>query len=622
MSAVLKVPTIFSAVDKFSSVVGSMSKSVGAFAGKTEAEVARVQRSFRNISDVSKKIAIGTGLVGAALLAPLAVAAKQAMNYETSIASLSAITGATGAQLQVFKSKVEDVGNSTKKSFIDVAKAFELAGSAMPELLGNADALAKVSEASIVLSKASGEELESSIRSLTGTMNQFSLGADQSQRTINVLAAGAKVGAASIAQTAESMVNFGSVAAGANMSVEQAVGAIQVMSKYSLFGAEAGTKLRGSLLKLQQAGLGYASGQFAINDALAEAKAKMDKLATAKQKDALLQKMFGAENISTGRILLSNIALLGEYTKGVTATSEANIQAGIKTNTAAEKYAAMQNQIQNLTIKIGEVLLPVLNKLADKILPVIESTVQWVKENPKLTEGIVKATAAIGALLLVVSGISTVVSIVTGFVATVSVLASAWVSVGAFITMNIIPAFQFLGAVFSVVVDAVLAFAGVSAGVFAAIAAAIAFVISLVFSFIRNWERITSAFKNDGIVAGLKAIGTTILDAILLPLQKVLELASKLPNFLGGGLAADAAAKVKDFRAGLGVTMTDETGSKAPAPAINTKKTNQDAIVSRTENTSNKNVTFDFKNVPKGLTVTGDGMSNSQMPALGSTFGM
>ena len=59
-------------------------------------------------------------------------------------------------------------------------------------------------------------------------MNQFSLGAEQSERTINVLAAGAKVGAASIAQTSEAMVNFGSVAAGANLSVEQAVGAVQV----------------------------------------------------------------------------------------------------------------------------------------------------------------------------------------------------------------------------------------------------------------------------------------------------------------------------------------------------------------------------------------------------------
>ena len=66
--------------------------------------------------------------------------------------------------------------------------------------------------------------------------------------------------------------------------------------------------------------------------------------------------------------------------------------------------------------------------------------------------------------------------------------------------------------------------------------------------------------------------------------------------------------------------MADYTAKTAPA--INTKKTNQDAIVSRTETSQNKNVTFDFKNVPKGLAVSGDGVSNSNLPSLGSTFGM
>ena len=232
MATALKVPTIFTAIDKFSSVVSGMEKNVKSFTTKSEANIARLQRSMRGISDVSRKVSIATGLIGTAIVAPLGLAVNAAMDYETSIASLSAITGATGAELSKFKSKVEQVADAQKMAYGETAKAFELAGSAMPELLKSADALGKVSSSAITLSKASGEDLESSIRSLTGTMNQFSLGAEQSERTINVLAAGAKVGAASIAQTSEAMVNFGSVAAGANLSVEQAVGAVQVLSKY------------------------------------------------------------------------------------------------------------------------------------------------------------------------------------------------------------------------------------------------------------------------------------------------------------------------------------------------------------------------------------------------------
>lgn len=621
MATALKVPTIFTAIDKFSSVVSGMEKNVKSFTTKSEANIARLQRSMRGISDVSRKVSIATGLIGTAIVAPLGLAVNAAMDYETSIASLSAITGATGAELSKFKSKVEQVADAQKMAYGETAKAFELAGSAMPELLKSADALGKVSSSAITLSKASGEDLESSIRSLTGTMNQFSLGAEQSERTINVLAAGAKVGAASIAQTSEAMVNFGSVAAGANLSVEQAVGAVQVLSKYSLFGAEAGTKLRGSLLKLQQAGVGYKSGQFAINDALLESKKRIDKLRTAKEKDAAILKLFGAENISTGKILLNNIELFKEYTNGVTKTSEATIQAQIKSQTLAKKWEEMKNQAQNLAIKIGEILLPIISKVADKVGPVIESFIAWTKQNPKLFSGIVKVVAAVGVLLLVMSGISGIVSIVTGFIATWGTLATAVGVVSAFITSSLIPAFQFIGAAISVLVESFLAFAGISAGVFLAIGAAIAFVISLAMSFYRNWDRIVSAFKNDGIVAGLKAIGTTILDAILLPLQKVLELASKLPKFLGGGLAGDAALKVQEFRTNLGVTMPTESGNADVKPAVNSKAAQQQGMVNAVQtNNQNKNVTIDFKNMPKGVETSGNGLS-ALTPKTTSTLG-
>ena len=55
-------------------------------------------------------------------------------------------------------------------------------------------------------------------------------------------------------------------------------------------------------------------------------------------------------------------------------------------------------------------------------------------------------------------------------------------------------------------------------------------VISIVREFWNEWERITQAFKNGGIVAGLKQIGATILSAILAPLQGIFELIGKIPG--------------------------------------------------------------------------------------------
>ena len=54
-------------------------------------------------------------------------------------------------------------------------------------------------------------------------------------------------------------------------------------------------------------------------------------------------------------------------------------------------------------------------------------------------------------------------------------------------------------------------------------------IISIVREFWNEWDRITQAFTNGGIIAGLKQIGATILSALLAPLQGIFELIAKVP---------------------------------------------------------------------------------------------
>lgn len=292
--------------------------------------------------------------IGFSVFTTMREAFNTVVDFEKATASLSAITGAVGANLTELKGKVMDLATEMKISATDATKLFEIVGSQMPQLLKDADGLQKVAESAVILSKASGDTVEESTRALANVMNQFSLGADQAERTMNILAAGSLVGSAGIADVSEAMKNFGSVAAGANISVEQSVALIEVLGKFGVVGAESGTKLRGSILKLQQASFGYASGQFEVNDALAEAKKKMDSYGTALEQDAFLQKTFGAENISTGRILLANIGLFDEYTKGVTGTSVATEQAKINSDTMATVVKELGAAWDNLLVKWSE----------------------------------------------------------------------------------------------------------------------------------------------------------------------------------------------------------------------------------------------------------------------------
>lgn len=67
-------------------------------------------------------------------------------------------------------------------------------------------------------------------------------------------------------------------------------------------------------------------------------------------------------------------------------------------------------------------------------------------------------------------------------------------------------------------------------GIIAVFTGPFGFIISIVREFWNEWDRITQAFKNGGIVAGLKQIGATILSALLAPLQGVFELLGKIPG--------------------------------------------------------------------------------------------
>lgn len=401
------IPTIYTAIDKFSAPVAKMATKAQAFGIKAEASLSRLDRKMRPIG---KQAAI----VGTAALAPLAFVANEARKYEDAVAGFRTIVSdLTDKDFAKYEDSIRAVGASTKATYADVAKSYERIAGLNAKFAESPDQISKVTEATIILARASRMELGPAADNLVGIMNQFSLGANDANRTINVLAAGQAVGAASIEQTSEAFVNFGSVAAGANITLEQSVALVQTLGKFSLFGAEAGTKLRGAVLKLQKAGVGYKSGQFQINDALEETRIKMSRLRTEKQKDALLNQMFGAENVTAGRILLNNIDLYKEFTAGVTNTSEAQRAAAINQATFSEKLQLVKNQALNLAVNLGEKLLPHLTALADRVIPIVENMIKWTKENPQTTKTILYVVAGIAALSYAVAAVSGAIAIGT-----------------------------------------------------------------------------------------------------------------------------------------------------------------------------------------------------------------
>lgn len=270
-------------------------------------------------------------------------------NFEKALSSLSAITGAVGDDLEFFKQKAIDLSSHSLKSATDIVKAFELVGSIRPELLKDKEALTAVTKQSIILSEATGGKLgvEEAARATAGALNQYGLKAKDAARVVNVLAAGSKYGSAMILNQTEAIKVFGAIADAANIPIEQSVGLVETLAEKQILGAEAGTKLRNILIKLQGDQKNYKNGVFDVNLAL-------DNLAKSNINVTELTKLFGKQNVVAAQVLLKNREKVISYTKAVTGTNTALEQQATQNNNLAGALTTLSNAWDAFLIKTNK----------------------------------------------------------------------------------------------------------------------------------------------------------------------------------------------------------------------------------------------------------------------------
>jgi TP901 family phage tail tape measure protein len=620
------IPSIYTAVDKFTAPLRRMAGASQAFTNTMETGVAKGERIFRKLTPaISETTKQALSFAKATAIAALVFTSINAIKeYETAIASFRTIVGGSDQEFAVYEKAIIDVANQTKKSSVDTAAAFEKIAGLNAKFAETSEGISSVAKAAIVLSKASRDDLGSSAESLVGIMNQFSFGAEQATRTIDVLAAGQAVGAANIKQTSEAFVNFGSVAAGANISLEQSVALIQTLGKFSIFGAEAGTKLRGSLLRLQKSGIGYASGQFSINDALAEAKGKLDKLTTAKKKDAFLNKLFGAENIATGRTLLNNIDLYKDFVTGVSKTGEAEKAAAINSRTLTETLAELSNKWTNIitgsdkttsSLATAKNMVALLTDNLDLIVSIGSKILVFFLAWKALMVAVRVGLIAYNIVLGITGALSGTASIAIGANA---VALGAYKTVLALATagqwaLNIALSANPIGLII-IAIAALIAIIAVAIAYYDKWGAALllvmgplGWIVNIIQSFRRNWDMITQAFKEGGIIEGIKAIGVTLLDAVLMPIQQIVQLIAQIT---GADWASSAVKSIEAYRKGLGVEIS--------AP-VNSRATEQQAANDRSESYKQQ-ISLDINNKTGNKATVNTNGDSLVTPNLKSTW--
>lgn len=337
------VQNLFAEFTKIVQVVEEVDESVKDSTRQITEHVDKTTNSFGGLQAKIKSISL-TSMIEQVEKVSTAIASISGpgIGFEQSMADLSSITGIVGDELHDLGQVARQTGRDSGLGAQQAANAFALLASQIQVDKIGMEGLKVLQQNTITLSHAAGMSMNDAATALAGTINQFGLQATEANRVINVLAAGSKYGAAEIVDLSQSFKVVGAAASAAGLTVEDTAGAIEVLSKNNLKGAEAGTALRNIMLKMQTT-LGVDFRKNSLSEALDALKPKLT--------DATyLSKVFGMENIAAAQFLIKNADAVAEMTAQVTDTNVAQEQAAIRTDTVQQMMARCQARIDDLKI--------------------------------------------------------------------------------------------------------------------------------------------------------------------------------------------------------------------------------------------------------------------------------
>ncbi len=319
--------------------------------------------------------------------------ASPSVNFDQSMADLSAITGSVGDELEDLKQTARDVGKASGLGASESARAFAILAGQIDVPI---DALKELQRETITLAQAGALPLEDAANAVAGTINQFGLETSEASRVVNVLAAGSRAGGAEVVDLSESFKVAGAAANAAGVSIEETAGALEVLAQNNTKGAEAGTAMRNMLVAMQTR-LGIDISQTGFAGGLKIIQEELDKMQSPVERTTFLAKAFGRENMVAAQFLLSNADAVEEMTTAVTGTNSAMEQAEIRNDTWAHKMEVARAKIDDVLISMSSLsgsLLPMAGIIGEQVSK-FSGLIPLVSSASKMLQGFsIKTTVA------------------------------------------------------------------------------------------------------------------------------------------------------------------------------------------------------------------------------------
>lgn len=408
-------------------------------------------------------------------------AVKTTSDFESAMSKVSAISGATGSDLDALNQKAQEMGLKTKFSATESAEAFTymaMAGWKTEDMLQGIDGIMN-------LAAADGLDLATTSDIVTDALTAFGLSASDSGHFADVLAKASSNANTNVSMLGESFKYVAPVAGALGYSAEDTAIALGLMANANIKGSQGGTALRTSLSRLikptegaaalmEQYGLSMtnADGSMkSLGEVMEMLRTKMGGLSEAEQAQAAIT-LFDQDAMS-GMLAVIN-ASDSDYEKLTSAIYGADGAAQQMADTMLDNLSGqltlLKSALEGLAIQFGEILMPYIKQFVQWL----QNLVQKLQEmTPEQKEQIVKwaaFAAAIGPVLLAVG------KLVTG--------------IG-----NVISVFGKLKTAIPAVKGALVAVKGAIAGISAPVVAVVAVIGTLVAAFATLWKT-NEEFRN------------------------------------------------------------------------------------------------------------------------------
>ncbi len=307
------------------------------------------------------------------------------MSFESAMSSVAAISGATGQDFDMLRSKAKEMGATTQFSATEAANAMEymaMAGWKAEDMTSGISGIMN-------LAAASGADLATTSDIVTDALTAFGQTAADSGRFADVMAAASANANTNVEMMGETFKYAGAAAGAMGYSVEDLAVATGLMANSGIKGTQAGTSLRSTITRMAKPTKESGTAMKALGISITDAKGKMKpfgeimkdmrkgmKGMTEDQK-ASYAAMLGGQEAMSGLLAIANAsdADFEKLTKAIDgAAGSAEKMAQVKLDNLKGDVTILQSALEGLSITAFDGMSGAFRGIVQMVTGVVDKT--------------------------------------------------------------------------------------------------------------------------------------------------------------------------------------------------------------------------------------------------------